>query len=142
MLQVDDPKLLREEIRQLKTTLAEREEKILQLEEILLPPDWEPPVEIRLTTQEARIVASLYKCNGETVSKDRLFYALYHDVLDQPEIKIVDVYICKARKKLAPYDVTIETLWGKGYYLTKESIQILKEWGLESNAPVPDKLAA
>jgi two-component system cell cycle response regulator CtrA len=40
--------------------------------------------------------------------------------LDEPELKIIDVYICKVRKKLA--DVSggknyIETIWGRGYYL-------------------------
>lgn len=35
----------------------------------------------------------------------------------EPEIKIIDVYICKARRKLEPIGVRIDTVWGKGYAL-------------------------
>jgi hypothetical protein len=37
-----------------------------------------------------------------------------------PEIKIVDVYVCKARKKLKGFGVEIETVWGRGYRLSAE----------------------
>lgn len=35
----------------------------------------------------------------------------------EPEIKIVDVFICKLRKKLAPLGIKIDTYWGRGYAL-------------------------
>lgn len=35
----------------------------------------------------------------------------------EPEIKIVDVLICKIRKKLEPLGIRIDTVWGKGYVL-------------------------
>lgn len=37
--------------------------------------------------------------------------------------KMVDVVICKLRKKLKPLNIYIRTLWGKGYYLDEESRQ-------------------
>ncbi len=40
--------------------------------------------------------------------------------IDEPELKIVDVFICKLRKKLAAAtrgDHYIETVWGRGYVL-------------------------
>ena len=44
---------------------------------------------------------------------------LYGD-LDEPEAKIIDVYVCKLRKKLANASGGldyIETVWGRGYAL-------------------------
>ncbi len=40
--------------------------------------------------------------------------------MDEPELKIIDVFICKLRKKLAEAtegDNYIETVWGRGYVL-------------------------
>lgn len=35
------------------------------------------------------------------------------------EIKMVDVMICKLRKKLAVYSVAIQTMWGVGYFISR-----------------------
>ncbi len=40
--------------------------------------------------------------------------------MDEPELKIIDVFVCKLRKKLASAtggDNYIETVWGRGYVL-------------------------
>ena len=40
--------------------------------------------------------------------------------MDEPELKIIDVFVCKLRKKLAAAtggDTYIETVWGRGYVL-------------------------
>jgi two-component system cell cycle response regulator CtrA len=40
--------------------------------------------------------------------------------MDEPELKIIDVFICKLRKKLATAadgKHYIETVWGRGYVL-------------------------
>jgi two-component system cell cycle response regulator CtrA len=39
---------------------------------------------------------------------------------DEPEIKIIDVFVCKLRKKMEIFGVKIETIWGRGYYMTPE----------------------
>ena len=36
-----------------------------------------------------------------------------------PEPKIVDVFVCKLRKKIAPLGLTIETIWGQGYRIPR-----------------------
>lgn len=43
---------------------------------------------------------------------------------DGSAIKTVDVHIHKLRTKLKPHDITITTIWGRGYYIPKESKQI------------------
>jgi two-component system cell cycle response regulator CtrA len=56
---------------------------------------------------------------GRTVSKEQFLNHLYGG-MDEPESKIVDVFICKLRKKLATATggvAYIETMWGRGYVL-------------------------
>lgn len=61
-------------------------------------------------------------------SKDQIMHALYADRMtdETPEPKIVDVYICKLRAKLGRYDLTIETLWGRGYQLSLKTKDLLR----------------
>ncbi|YBV98388.1 helix-turn-helix domain-containing protein [Phyllobacteriaceae bacterium JZ32] len=50
-------------------------------------------------------------------SSEQLMAALYWADDEEPLIKIIDVFICKLRKKLRPLDIKIETIWGRGYRL-------------------------
>lgn len=75
----------------------------------------EMPVFLGLTGSEARIFGALLK--RPAMTKDQIhsvLYALRPDG-DGAEMKIVDVFIHKLRRKLKPMDVTIETIWGQGY---------------------------
>ena len=47
--------------------------------------------------------------------------ALYWDKDEPGEEKIIDVLVCKIRKKLKPYGIDIKTHWGRGYYLPPRS---------------------
>jgi two-component system cell cycle response regulator CtrA len=57
---------------------------------------------------------------GMTVTKEMFLTHLYGG-RDEPELKIIDVFICKLRKKLfqagGPASGCIETVWGRGYSL-------------------------
>lgn len=77
------------------------------------------PLEWRLTAQEARIFGVLV--NRELATKDAIMAGLYGDRADDEVLpKIVDVFVCKLRKKLMPYGIAIETVWGRrGYALAK-----------------------
>jgi two-component system cell cycle response regulator CtrA len=46
-------------------------------------------------------------------------YSLNPD--DPPEVKIVDVFVCKMRKKLKPFGIEIKTNWGESYEIPEES---------------------
>ena len=53
------------------------------------------------------------------MTKEMLLTGLYGG-MDEPEIKIIDVFVCKLRKKLADASggkEYIETIWGRGYLL-------------------------
>lgn len=68
----------------------------------------------RISPKMAKIAALL--ADGLPHSKSAILDHLYFDRPDDPpEQKIIDVYICKLRTALAPFGVTIETVWGLGY---------------------------
>jgi two-component system cell cycle response regulator CtrA len=74
---------------------------------------------VHLTGKEYQMLELLCLRKGTTLSKEMFLNHLY-DGMDEPEHKIIDVFICKLRKKLAA--VTggkhyIETVWGRGYVL-------------------------
>lgn len=70
----------------------------------------------KMTVQESRLLCALL--DGKPHSKEAIFNTVWFDKMyDPPEKKIVDVVICKIRKKLYPYQIRIETIWGAGYQL-------------------------
>lgn len=68
-----------------------------------------------LTRQEAEILGQLHAARGAVVSRQSLLAGLYPIEADEAEIKIVDVFVCKIRKKLKPLGLDIGTAWGGGY---------------------------
>lgn len=74
-------------------------------------------VMIHLTRKEAALLELLATNPGTCVSKHRCMQALYEE-RDEPGEKIIDVFLCKLRKKLAhicgDHD-PIDTVWGQGY---------------------------
>ncbi len=75
-------------------------------------------VPLHLTTKEYGILELLTLRKGQTLSKEQFLNHLYGGI-DKPELKIIDVFICKLRKKLsvASDKSYIETVWGRGYVL-------------------------
>jgi two-component system cell cycle response regulator CtrA len=74
---------------------------------------------IRLTGKEYGILEALSLQPGVTVTKEMLLGHLYGGK-DEPELKIIDVFVCRLRKKLAQAtdgNHYIETVWGRGYRL-------------------------
>lgn len=71
-----------------------------------------------LTGHEMLLVQRLAEVFPRVLTKEAALAWMYQVSTDsEPEIKIIDVYICKARKKLEPLGVRIDTVWGKGYAL-------------------------
>lgn len=94
-------------------------ERIAQLEG-LQGHEFMSPVEWRLTTSENRVFGCLMA--RDLARKEAIMAALYRDCAkDEAEIKIVDVFICKLRKKVRPFGVEVLTRWGEGYFLTAET---------------------
>ena len=78
--------------------------------------------EIHLTGKEYAILELLTLRKGVVMTKEGFLNHLYGG-MDEPEVKIIDVFICKLRKKLAQAgaDNLIGTVWGRGYVLREPS---------------------
>ena len=74
---------------------------------------------VHLTGKEYQMLELLSLREGTTLTKEMFLNHLYGG-MDEPELKIIDVFICKLRKKLAEAtggENYIETVWGRGYVL-------------------------
>ncbi len=74
---------------------------------------------VHLTLKEYQMLELLSLRKGVTLSKEMFLNHLYGG-MDEPEQKIIDVFMCKLRKKLANASggkEYIETVWGRGYML-------------------------
>jgi DNA-binding winged helix-turn-helix (wHTH) protein len=74
---------------------------------------------VHLTGKEYGILELLSLRKGTTLTKEMFLNHLYGG-MDEPELKIIDVFVCKLRKKLAQATGVgryIETIWGRGYVL-------------------------
>jgi two-component system cell cycle response regulator CtrA len=74
---------------------------------------------VHVTPKEYGILELLSLRKGTTLTKEIFLNHLYGG-MDEPELKIIDVFVCKLRKKLAQAtggEHYIETVWGRGYVL-------------------------
>jgi two-component system cell cycle response regulator CtrA len=84
---------------------------------------------VHLTGKEYAMLELLSLRKGMTLTKEMFLNHLYGGI-DEPEEKIIDVFMCKQRKKLANASGGknyIETVWGRGYVLrhpTEEAVKI------------------
>jgi two-component system cell cycle response regulator CtrA len=73
---------------------------------------------VHLTGKEYAILELLVLRKGMVLTKEAFLNHLYGG-MDEPEMKIIDVFICKLRKKLAiaGAENLIGTVWGRGYMI-------------------------
>jgi two-component system, cell cycle response regulator CtrA len=78
-------------------------------------------IRVHLTAKEYKMLELLSLRKGTTLTKEMFLNHLYGG-MDEPESKIIDVFMCKLRKKLASAsggDNFIETVWARGYVLSE-----------------------
>jgi two-component system cell cycle response regulator CtrA len=93
----------------------------VNLEKRLVTVDGNP---VCLTYKEYEILELLSLRKGTILTKEMFLNHLYPE-MDEPEVKIIDVFMCKLRKKLAQATGGrhyIETVWGRGYVLRDSAI--------------------
>ncbi|MGX1307686.1 two-component system cell cycle response regulator CtrA [Amorphus suaedae] len=84
---------------------------------------------VHLTGKEYQMLELLSLRKGTTLTKEMFLNHLYGG-MDEPELKIIDVFICKLRKKLSAATGGknyIETVWGRGYVLRELEEEVAKE---------------
>lgn len=74
----------------------------------------------KLTERESQVIVALYRAGGRTVIRESLFDIVY-GYEDGPSLKIIDIFVCKARKKMG--DGMISTSWSRGYFMTHRAIR-------------------
>lgn len=95
---------LREQVRQLKRQLVEGGKNA--------------PLSWGLTDHERRLYAHM--TSRELVTRESCMAVLYGHLLASPDEKIVDVWLCKLRRKLAPHGLRIVTHWGVGWSIAEK----------------------
>src|ERR1700756_1073105 len=83
-------------------------------------------VPVHLTPSEYKVLELLSLRKNTVLTKEMCLNHLYNG-LNEPEVKIIDVFVCKLRKKLAEAaegGSRIETVWGGGYMLRDAQAQI------------------
>lgn len=86
---------------------------------------WVMPRALGLSPKEERLVAALFRRGRLT--REGAWTAMYYDSSgDYPEPKIVDVLLCRVRKKLKPFGMEILTHHGRGFELPEGTRETLK----------------
>lgn len=91
---------------------------------------------VHLTGKEYQMLELLSLRKGTTLTKEMFLNHLYGG-MDEPELKIIDVFICKLRKKLSQAtdgDNYIETVWGRGYVLRDPQPEIDEDMPVAATA--------
>jgi two-component system cell cycle response regulator CtrA len=95
---------------------------------------------IHVTPKEYGMIELLSLRKGTVLTKETFLSHLYGD-MEEPEPKIIDVFICKLRKKLAlatSGDHYIETVWGRGYTMREPVdaiVPVASSLNLRADAP-------
>jgi two-component system cell cycle response regulator CtrA len=93
---------------------------------------------VHLTSKEYAILELIAMRKGTVLTKEMFLNHLYGGI-DEPELKIIDVFVCKLRKKLADASGGtnyIETVWGRGYMLKEfEEEEVAHAAESEASAP-------
>ncbi|NTF67715.1 winged helix-turn-helix domain-containing protein [Rhizobium rhizogenes] len=76
------------------------------------------------TAQEFEIFQALFDAKGRIQTKENLLSVIAPIIDDEPGIKIVDIYVCKIRKKLTGLGLAIETVWGRGYRINQRGATV------------------
>lgn len=94
--------------------------------------------DVHLTGKEYAILELLMLRKGVVLTKEMFLNHLYGG-MDEPEAKIIDVFICKLRKKLAGYgaDDLITTVWGRGYMMRDPAARVGAEGGGFAGEGIP-----
>jgi hypothetical protein len=85
----------------------------------------------KITAQQAAVFATLLTRNE--AKKEQLLAAVQHqrtsksslpNDMEEPQLKLIDVVVCNLRKRIKPHGITIETMWGSGYQISRANREL------------------
>jgi DNA-binding response OmpR family regulator len=106
--------LLRKQVADLEFRLQEILEREADITAALIE-------EYGLSPTQGELLAIIYGANGHFVSKERIIVRLYGYEASIGE-KIVDIFLCKIRKRLAPHGIEIESKYARGLRMPPASL--------------------
>lgn len=131
---------LHREIAQLRERNVALQREIEWLRELFMP-QLTFPEEWRLTPAESALLSALYASKG-FITREAALAAACGDETDN-DMKIVDVHLCKMRKKLAPrMGKSVETIWGRGFRLSSNARVTIDAALQSSGATVTRRVAS
>lgn len=86
-----------------------------------------PPWGTHFTRMEMAVLNALALASPRIMSKGAILTAV-HPTLDQPQEKIVDVYVCRIRPLIAQLGLSITTHWGQGYSMPRADAEKWRTW--------------
>lgn len=99
---------------------------------------------VHLTSKEYSILELLVLRKGSLLTKEMFLNHLYGGI-DEPDLKIIDVFVCKLRKKLSKSTNGvnyIETVWGRGYILKGDNDDDIINTELATTSSSESRVAA
>lgn len=119
-------------------TLQEALDRVEELENLLACKDKRPLW--GLTRTEWSLLQFLL--SRQIATKEALYTLLYGGD-SNVELKIIDVFLCKIRKKLCTLGIKIETVWGRGYWIKEtEKVKLRRLMEQEDGQKDPHSVAA
>lgn len=91
-----------------------------------------------LTGHEFEMFQILLDRVGRVISKESFLTLIYQLDDDEPDMKIIDVFICKMRKKLKGMGFEVRTWWGRGYSLEVPQQETREEADVIDSSPDPE----
>lgn len=85
-------------------------------DEARFPPKW------NLTRRESQLLQAMAR---GAMRKEAIVDAIWRE---EQGPKIIDVFICKLRRKLAPHGIAIVTVWGVGYRIADDALDLVREY--------------
>lgn len=115
--------VLHVEIATLRRQLDEANETIRQMREVR---EVNPLLGVLgLTKNECEILSAIV--DHGRISREQLFVRVWGARRDPPDPQIIDVHLCRIRKRLKPYGMRIKTLWGAGWEMSKDDCERVRE---------------
>jgi two-component system cell cycle response regulator CtrA len=108
---------------ELKVRIEELEEENRQLKQQLATL-FEMPHALGLSGTEGRILAYIFKQSPRTAHLERLCFVIWPGRSITKEM--INVYLFRIRKKLKPFGIELQTIYGEGYFLDIVSAAKLK----------------
>lgn len=85
---------------------------------------------VHVSPREFIVLEVLMTRQDRVFTRNQLFDHLYSGETDnEPEQRILDVFICRLRRKIAPHSRFIETVWGQGWRMRETAPPALAEAG-------------